>query len=55
MVQRNYGHIVAISSMAGIFGQGNIVPYCASKFAVRGKTDVYIIAFFFIFYITSFF
>lgn len=39
MVQRNYGHIVAISSMAGIFGQGNIVPYCASKFAVRGLME----------------
>ncbi|XP_033357158.1 short-chain dehydrogenase/reductase family 16C member 6 isoform X1 [Bombus vosnesenskii] len=39
MIQRNYGHIVALSSIAGIFGQCNIVPYCASKFAVRGLME----------------
>lgn len=47
MIQRKYGHVVALSSIAGIFGQSNIVPYCATKFAVRGKTDVHIITFFF--------
>ncbi|XP_017763388.1 PREDICTED: short-chain dehydrogenase/reductase family 16C member 6 isoform X1 [Eufriesea mexicana] len=36
MIQKNYGHIVALSSMTGIIGVANLVPYCASKFAVRG-------------------
>lgn len=30
------GHIVFLSSMAGVIGLKNLVPYCASKFAVRG-------------------
>ncbi|KAK2580537.1 hypothetical protein KPH14_007672 [Odynerus spinipes] len=36
MIARNYGHIVALSSIAGIVGLANLVPYCATKFAVRG-------------------
>ncbi|XP_050345731.1 epidermal retinol dehydrogenase 2-like [Nymphalis io] len=36
MIARNYGHIVAMSSMAGLIGLSNLVPYCGSKFAVRG-------------------
>lgn len=32
----NKGHIVFLSSMAGVIGLKNLVPYCASKFAVRG-------------------
>lgn len=36
MINRNHGHIVALSSMAGVVGLPNLVPYCASKFAVRG-------------------
>ncbi|XP_015175474.1 PREDICTED: short-chain dehydrogenase/reductase family 16C member 6-like isoform X2 [Polistes dominula] len=36
MIEKNHGHIVAISSMAGMVGLSNLVPYCASKFAVRG-------------------
>ncbi|XP_046813641.1 short-chain dehydrogenase/reductase family 16C member 6-like isoform X2 [Vespa crabro] len=36
MITKNHGHIVALSSMAGIVGLTNLVPYCASKFAVRG-------------------
>ncbi|CAH2218554.1 jg13564, partial [Pararge aegeria aegeria] len=36
MIARNYGHIVAMSSMAGLMGLRNLVPYCGSKFAVRG-------------------
>ena len=39
MIQRNYGHVVALSSIAGIFGQPNLVPYCASKFAVKGLME----------------
>jgi NADP-dependent 3-hydroxy acid dehydrogenase YdfG len=36
MIEHNRGHIVALSSMAGIMGFQNLVPYCGSKFAVRG-------------------
>ncbi|KAM3967837.1 epidermal retinol dehydrogenase 2-like [Aphomia sociella] len=36
MLERDFGHIVTISSMGGLMGQSNIVPYCGSKFAVRG-------------------
>jgi len=37
MIEKNHGHVVALSSLAGISGLPNLVPYCASKFAVRGK------------------
>lgn len=36
MMGRNHGHIVALSSMAGMMGLRNLVPYCATKYAVRG-------------------
>lgn len=36
MIEANRGHIVALSSMAGLMGFQNLVPYCGSKFAVRG-------------------
>ncbi|XP_050522464.1 short-chain dehydrogenase/reductase family 16C member 6-like [Daktulosphaira vitifoliae] len=36
MISLNRGHVVALSSMAGVIGVSNLVPYCASKFAVRG-------------------
>lgn len=36
MLKNNHGHIVAISSCAGLFGLENLVPYCGTKFAVRG-------------------
>jgi len=36
MIMKNRGHIVALSSMAGVIGLPNLVPYCGSKFAVRG-------------------
>lgn len=39
MIQKNHGHIVALSSIAGIVGLANLVPYCASKFAVRGLME----------------
>lgn len=39
MLQNNRGHIVALSSMAGVLGVTNLVPYCASKFAVRGMME----------------
>ncbi|ALC48624.1 CG2254 [Drosophila busckii] len=36
MIERNEGSIVALSSCAGLFGLPNLVPYCGTKFAVRG-------------------
>lgn len=39
MIERNSGHIVALSSMAGVMGFQNLVPYCGSKFAVRGVQE----------------
>ncbi|CAG9759363.1 unnamed protein product [Ceutorhynchus assimilis] len=39
MKKNNHGHIVALSSVAGIAGLPNLVPYCASKFAVRGLME----------------
>lgn len=39
MKQNNHGHIVALSSCAGLIGFRNLVPYCASKFAVRGMME----------------
>lgn len=39
MMEKNHGHIVAMSSMAGIVGLRNLVPYCATKFAVRGLME----------------
>ncbi|KAI9585776.1 epidermal retinol dehydrogenase 2 [Glossina fuscipes] len=39
MKQQNRGHIIAMSSIAGLVGNANVVPYCASKFAVRGLME----------------
>uniref|UniRef100_A0A0C9QY72 Short-chain dehydrogenase/reductase 3 n=1 Tax=Fopius arisanus TaxID=64838 RepID=A0A0C9QY72_9HYME len=39
MITNNHGHVVALSSMAGILGIANLVPYCASKFAVSGMME----------------
>jgi len=39
MIDQKKGHIVALSSIAGIAGLRNIVPYCGSKFAVRGLME----------------
>uniref|UniRef100_A0A182TE30 Short-chain dehydrogenase/reductase 3 n=1 Tax=Anopheles melas TaxID=34690 RepID=A0A182TE30_9DIPT len=36
MLEKNRGYIVAMSSVAGLCGLNNLVPYCGSKFAVRG-------------------
>jgi all-trans-retinol dehydrogenase (NAD+) len=36
MLKNNKGHLVVMSSMAGLMGLRNIVPYCGSKYAVRG-------------------
>lgn len=39
MMEKNHGHIVGLSSIAGIIGFENIVPYCGSKFAVKGTIE----------------
>ncbi|XP_068916562.1 17-beta-hydroxysteroid dehydrogenase 13-like [Tenebrio molitor] len=39
MLKNNHGHIVALSSCAGLFGLENLVPYCGSKFAVHGMME----------------
>lgn len=39
MIEKNHGHIVALSSIAGLVGLNNVVPYCGSKFAVRGTME----------------
>ena len=39
MLKNNYGHIVAVSSCAGFTGLRNLVPYCGSKYAVRGLME----------------
>ena len=39
MLQKNHGHIVAMSSVAGLNGAPNLTPYCSTKFAVRGLMD----------------
>jgi all-trans-retinol dehydrogenase (NAD+) len=39
MMERNDGHIVVVSSLAGIFASPLMVDYSASKFAAKGFTD----------------
>lgn len=39
MKKQRKGHIIALSSVAGLAGLPNLVPYCATKFAVRGMME----------------
>jgi NAD(P)-dependent dehydrogenase (short-subunit alcohol dehydrogenase family) len=39
LVASGDGHVVNVSSLNGIMGQGRSTAYCASKFAVRGFTE----------------
>ena len=39
MLERNHGHIVSISSAAGVFGVTGLADYSASKSAVLGFDD----------------
>lgn len=36
MLEKNKGHIVNITSLAGIFPVSNLTDYCASKFGATG-------------------
>lgn len=42
MRKNNHGHIVALSSCAGLIAFRNLIPYCASKFAVHGLMEALI-------------
>jgi short-subunit dehydrogenase len=39
LVASGDGHVVNVSSLNGIMGQGRMTAYCASKFGVRGFTE----------------
>ena len=39
MIELEQGHIVAMSSVAGVNGAPNLTPYCSTKFAVKGLMD----------------
>ncbi|EDW11278.2 epidermal retinol dehydrogenase 2 [Drosophila mojavensis] len=39
MKEQGKGHIISLSSIAGLVGLSNLVPYCATKFAVRGLME----------------
>jgi len=39
MIEKKEGHIVAMSSVAGVNGAPNLTPYCSTKFAVKGLMD----------------
>lgn len=39
MIEKNYGHIVALSSIAGLAGIPYLVPYSATKHAVKGLME----------------
>ena len=39
MIKNQKGHIVAMSSVAGLNGAPNLTPYCSTKFAVKGLMD----------------
>lgn len=39
MIARRSGHIVNVASVAGLVGLAGLVPYCASKFGLRGFSD----------------
>lgn len=43
MIKRNKGHIASMSSMAGLMGLRNIVPYCGTKYAVRGIMEALLV------------
>ncbi|EEB20431.1 gluconate 5-dehydrogenase, putative [Pediculus humanus corporis] len=41
MIEKNHGHVVGLSSIAGLIGTQNLTAYCSSKFAVRGLMEAF--------------
>ncbi|CAL4122644.1 unnamed protein product [Meganyctiphanes norvegica] len=39
MIGSGHGHVVAMSSVGGMMGLSNVVPYCSTSFAVRGLME----------------
>ena len=39
MIEMDRGYVVSLTSVAGYIGAPNMVPYTASKFAVRGMIE----------------
>lgn len=39
MIDLGRGHVVSVSSILGYMGRNYVVPYCASKFGVKGMTE----------------
>lgn len=39
MIKKNHGHVVALSSIAGLVGSTHGTVYCATKFAVRALME----------------
>lgn len=39
LIGQGRGHIVSVSSMSGLVGTANMVPFCAAKYAVRGLME----------------
>ncbi|XP_020300394.1 short-chain dehydrogenase/reductase family 16C member 6-like [Pseudomyrmex gracilis] len=39
MVEKNHGHIVALSSVFGLFGNNEVSTYSSTKFAIRGLME----------------
>lgn len=42
MLQNGKGHIVSLCNMFGLYDTSNNVPYCSSKYAVKGICFVYL-------------
>jgi len=38
MIEKNHGHIVALSSVGGLLGFPQGTVYCPSKFAIKGNS-----------------
>jgi all-trans-retinol dehydrogenase (NAD+) len=41
MIERDKGHIITVSSMAGKVGVKGLIDYCASKFGAVGFRYIY--------------
>ncbi|KAK6619625.1 hypothetical protein RUM43_012382 [Polyplax serrata] len=41
MIEKDHGHVIGLSSIAGLIGAPNLTAYCSSKFAVRGLMETF--------------